>query len=332
MRTLIWLAVLAALAWCGYWAVASIGVSRAVSGWLDDREGEAWQAEASVSTAGFPTGFDLILTDLALADPDTGLAWEAPEFRLYAPAWAPTQITATWPPRQTVASPFERIDITTERMDGSLVVAATGDLTLRRGRFELRDMGLTSNAGWSAALASGVLSLRAVDDAALTYDIRFDTRNFRPADTTLARIDPAGLLPKTFEQLVMEARVTFDAPWDRRAIEDRRPQITQIDLRGLKATWGRMLLEAAGDLDVDASGVPEGRITVRAVNWRDMVGVVGATGLVPEGILPTIETALEGLAGLSGRPDTIDAPLSFQKGFVSFGPLPLGAAPDLTLR
>ena len=132
--------------------------------------------------------------------------------------------------------------------------------------------------------------------------------------------------------MVIEANVTFDAPWDRHAIEDRRPQITALDLRGLRATWGRMELEAAGDLTVDAGGTPDGRITVRAVNWRDMIGVVRASGLVPEGFIPTIEAALEALAGLSGRPDTIDAPLSFQNGFVSFGPIPLGRAPNLTIR
>ena len=332
MRAVVWMLVLAGLLWCGYWAVGSVGVSRAVTGWLEDRTNEAWQAEAGVAVAGFPRAFDLTLTDVALADPETGLAWEAPEFRVSAPAWAPTQIQAAWPRVQTVASPYERIEVKTSAMWGRLTIAPTGDLTLQQGEFELRDMELASSLGWTAALAYGTLGIRARDDAPLSHDIRFDARDLRPAEPTRARLDPAGLLPEAFERMVIEANVTFDAPWDRHAIEDRRPQITALDLRGLRATWGRMELEAAGDLTVDAGGTPDGRITVRAVNWRDMIGVVRASGLVPEGFIPTIEAALEALAGLSGRPDTIDAPLSFQNGFVSFGPIPLGRAPNLTIR
>jgi hypothetical protein len=130
----------------------------------------------------------------------------------------------------------------------------------------------------------------------------------------------------------IDARLAFDAPWDRHAIEDRRPQITAIDLSRLAARWGAMELEAAGNLSVDSEGRPEGRITMRAVNWRDMLGVAASAGWIPQELLPTAERALGLLAGFSGNPDTIDAPLSFQNGFISLGPVPLGPAPRLVLR
>ena len=161
MRAVVWMLVLAGLLWCGYWAVGSVGVSRAVTGWLEDRTNEAWQAEAGVAVAGFPRAFDLTLADVALADPETGLAWEAPEFRVSAPAWAPTQIQAAWPRVQTVASPYERIEVKTSAMWGRLTIAPTGDLTLQQGEFELRDMELASSLGWTAALAYGTLGIRA---------------------------------------------------------------------------------------------------------------------------------------------------------------------------
>ncbi len=87
---------------------------------------------------------------------------------------------------------------------------------------------------------------------------------------------------------------------------------------------GGIQMRAAGAVTVDSEGVPEGRITVKITNWRDLLQVAGNAGLVPEPLMPTVERAFEILAGLSGPRDTLDAPLTFAGGIVSFGPLPLG--------
>jgi hypothetical protein len=99
-----------------------------------------------------------------------------------------------------------------------------------------------------------------------------------------------------------------------------------------RAQWGGIDVRAAGALTVAAGGVPTGRITVKITNWRDLLQVAGNAGLFPEPLMPTIERAFEVLAGLSGPPDTLDAPLSFANGIVSFGPIPLGPAPRLVIR
>jgi hypothetical protein len=88
-----------------------------------------------------------------------------------------------------------------------------------------------------------------------------------------------------------------------------------------------MDLRVAGTLDVDSAGVPVGRITVRAENWRQMLEVARRAGLVPRALEGTVASALELVAGLSGRPETIDAPLNFRNGRVSFGPIPIGPRP-----
>ncbi|MEM6729385.1 MAG: DUF2125 domain-containing protein, partial [Pseudomonadota bacterium] len=74
------------------------------------------------------------------------------------------------------------------------------------------------------------------------------------------------------------------------------------------------------------------RLTIKATNWREIISIGQALGTIPDGMVTTITRALEVLASLSGPPNTIDVPLSFQRGFVSLGPLPLGPAPKLRLR
>ncbi len=333
MRKLVGLVVLLAVVWSGLWVVATQGIERGLSGWLADRAAEGWQAEtASIATSGYPGRIAVRLDELALADPDTGLAWTAPTFSFSAPAYAPTRVTAIWPDDQTIASPIERINIASEVMEAGLGLDGGMSLVLDTSDMVLRDIRLDSTRGWQAALDAGTLTTRRLSDQPLAHDIRFAATGVTPSQRALRQFDPAALLPNTITSLELSSVTAFDAPWDRRAVEERRPQITAIALEKLRAEWGTMVLEAAGDLSVDPEGIPDGRVDVRAVNWRDMVDVLRGTELVPEGLLPTIERGLEILAGLSGNPNTIDAPLSFQNGFMSLGPVPLGPAPRFVIR
>ena len=333
MRTA-FVVVLAALGlWAGYWAVGAVVLERGLSGWLADRAAEGWVADyADLTVEGFPTRFVTVFRDLDLADPDTGVAWQAPEFRIEAASARPNRITAIWPPEQTVASPFERIAVTAGEMRAGIGFEAGTALALDTSDVVLTDMRLVSTAGWEAALAGGRLTTARAEGVENGHAVGFEAASVRPADPLRAALDPAGVLPETVETLRIAATLGFDAPWDRFAIERARPQITSVDLSELRATWGRLDLRAAGALTVDGDGVPEGRITVKATNWREMLDIARNGGLLPESLMPTAELALELLAGLSGPPDTLDAPLSFQNGLVTFGPIPLGPAPRLVIR
>jgi hypothetical protein len=333
MRKLIWLPAIAAALWSGYWYAGARSIEAGLRAWLEARRAEGWQAEvAEIGTDGFPLRFDTALEDVALVDPATGLGWDASSFRFVAPAYAPTKVTATWPENQQILTPQERIDISAARMQAALALVPGPNLTLDTAEATLADVVLTSSADWTAALDSGSLSTTRTEADPLAHDIRFTARKLVPARFLLAELDPTGKLPRVVDALDLDVRAGFDAPWDRHAIEDRRPQPTSLEIRKLRAEWGEMLLEAAGDLTVDADGIPAGSITVRAVNWREMLEVASAGGWLPEDFLPTVERGLEVLAGLSGNPETIDAPLTLRDGYITLGIVPIGPAPDLTIR
>ena len=81
MRALLTVIVIAALAWSIYWVVGSTGANTAFKTWFEDRRSEGWVADvSSLETKGFPNRFDTTFSDISLADPETGLAWEAPFF------------------------------------------------------------------------------------------------------------------------------------------------------------------------------------------------------------------------------------------------------------
>ena len=333
MRKLLIGIVALALLFAAYWFAGARTLSGAVAGWFDARVAEGWVAEyGALDTAGFPARFETRLTDVMLADPETGVAWSAPDFTIRARSARPNRFDIDWPREQTIASPFERVAIEAARFDGAVEFVPDTALALRTIEIDLGDVNLRSTAGWAAAFETGHLSARLREGTAATYDMAFEARGVTPSGGLSAMLDPAGLLGGTVDGLTVAARVDLTAPWDRFAVEDARPQIAAIDLSDLRARWGEVELRAAGALTVDPAGVPEGRITLKATNWREMVGLARNAGLIREEFVQTVTRALEVLANLSGPPETLDLPLVFAGGRVSFGPLPLGRAPNLTLR
>ncbi|MEO1790094.1 MAG: DUF2125 domain-containing protein [Pseudomonadota bacterium] len=333
MRKLVGIAVLAAIVLSGVWLGWAYMLERGFASWLEARRSEGWVAEATrIDTTGYPLRFDTVATNLDLADPATGLAWRLPQIAFRAVAHDPTDIEVVVPPAFTVASPGERITVRSATFRASTAVDPGPSLRLRRADITLAGINLRSNAGWDAALTDGSLRTERAGDDETLQRITFTATEVRPSQPLRAVLDPAGVLPDTITELAVDADLGFDRPWDRRAIEDRRPQIRTIDLARMRALWGEAQLEAAGQLTVDAAGVPSGEITVRATNWREIFAVLQNAGVVPEAFARALESVLESLAGMSGNPETIDASLTLRNGFVSFGPIPIGPAPNLIIR
>lgn len=332
MRFILGVIIVLSGLWVGYWWLTATGLEQATRLWLNDRAREGWQAEADVSVAGFPYRFDMSWENLSLADPDTGVAWAAPLFQILALSYNPNHIIAIWPDEQTVASPYERVSVTSDDMRGSVVFEPGTRLEVDRANIVVDSMQLTSDQGWISTLDSARFALRRVENIKNGYDLGFDAVNLAPAEYILRTLDPLSTLPSTIQTMRIDAAMTFDAPWDRFAIEDGRPGITGLDLRELKAIWGDLDLRLAGELEIDSAGIPSGRIVVKAKNWKEMLELGVNSGSIPRDFAPTLERALEVLAGLSGNPNTLDAPLTFQNGSVKFGPISLGSAPRFILR
>ena len=333
MRIVLWLVVAITVVWSGYWVVVSQGIERSGAAWFADRANQGWVAEYdTLDTRGYPYRFDTVLDNLTLADPGTGVVWTAPRFEIAALSYQPQHIIALFPASQTLASPLEKLTITNDDMRASVRFRAGTSLPLEQSTAELSNVTVSSDKGWETTLAKGLAAVRRVPASDAEYDIYFNATDLRPNDALRLGIDPSGRIPDTFQTLTLDATVSFDKPWDRFAIETARPQPTKINLKDFDAKWGRLELKAVGELAIDDAGTPEGRITIKATNWREIVTLGEATGLIPEAFVPTVNRMLEVMAGLSGPAHTIDTPLTFANGRVSLGPLPLGPAPVFRLR
>ena len=328
MRPLLYLIVTLTLAWSGYWFVASSGTKAGLVSWFQAREIEGWQAEYSdLSVGGFPNRVDASFTEIALADPDTGLAWTAPFFQLLALSYRPNHVIAVWPNEQVISTPQEKLTVTSAKMQASLVVAPEVSLPVERSNFASESLAISSDAGWSMQSDSLRIAVRAVEGAENLYDFAYQAEGVAPPSFLRTSV-----LPAKMSAMDLDMQVGFDRPWDLRALEDRRPQPTTLTIRTAKAAWGDLSFQMAADLTMDEVGSPTGEATLRLNNWRDMMAMLRESGQVASASLDTAEPVMALLASLSGSRDDIDVTLRFANGAALVGIIPIGTAPKLTLR
>lgn len=333
MRYLMWAAVIALAVWTGWWWLASTAHKQAWALWLEDRADAGWVAEYDALTVrGFPNRLDTTISGLQLADPASGWAWSAPIFQVLSLSYKPNHVIAVWPERQRVSSPGGTAEVTAETLRGSLVFVPGTDLALDRMQLEIADLVIETPDGRAVLDVAHFATRRSVAGMAPanSHDIGLDITGLRLPLPVKLNLDPTGLLPDRFETAHLDMSVAYDAPWDRHAIEGRKPQPRAISLKKLALSWGDLTLNARGNLEVDRSGYPNGDITIKARNWQQILKVLVAAEILPPDLAAQIRSGLGLLAGLSGDPRSIDIPLSFAGGQTFIGPIPLGPAPRLT--
>jgi len=330
MRTVLGIFGFAVLAWFGYWFVGSNALETGLKAWLQDRQDSGWVADYStLDVQGFPNRFDATVMDINLADPNYGWAWAAPEFQILTLSYTPNHFIAVWPHTQTISTPYEKNTLSSKDMRASFVFEPNTSLALKRATLTLQDLTIISGDGQQSAIASAVLATRQTDGVEFAHDIAFDAKGFTPSKSLKAALDPASILPAAFDTVSIRSTATFDAPWDRLAIEDVKPNLTRLDIASFGAKWGEVQLQATGSVTVDTLGYPTGSIAVRAKNWRSMIRLAVASGALDIATARSLEAGLGLIAMLSGNKNTLDVPLIFSNHIMSIGPVPIGAAPRL---
>lgn len=329
MIRLIVVLLVAALAWMTWWAVGQTAYEKALTSWVGERRADGWEASfTSLATTGFPNRFDTTISDVTLADSEAGLTWSAPFIQFLSLSYKPHQVIAVLANRHQVATPAQTVTVTHENARASLFFQPRPSLPVDRVRLVVEDIALSSSQGWRAAAAEGRFAASRQPASTDSYRFGADIRALEPAGPVLALLDPRRRLPDTIETFRLDATLGFTGPWDRYALESGPPQVTRIDLADLSAVWGDVSVRLSGELTVDDTGRPEGRVTIRAVQWQTILDMVIAAGLVPEAARQNAENAL---TAMSRQSDTVEASLDIEDGQIRLGPVPLARVPILRL-
>ncbi len=86
MRKLIVLLLLGSGLWSGYWFAGSSAIQTGAEQWFADAAAQGLVVEKTALTVqGFPNRFDLTVEGVKLADPASGIAWQAPSLPRSSP-------------------------------------------------------------------------------------------------------------------------------------------------------------------------------------------------------------------------------------------------------
>ena len=333
VRTFFSLLIAITVGWSSYWFFGSSTQQSGLAKWFDERRAAGWVADYdSLVVQGYPSRFDTKITNLNLADPKSGWSWKTPSLQVLMLSYKPNHVIAVLPPEHVVSTPNQRIIVQSDVIRSSIKFSTNSDFTLDALTGEMSNVTLTSTGGWTSEIKSAKLATRQTAGVENSHDIFFQANAVKPARIFTRLIDPNSQLPNIFETMRMNITAGFDASWNRRSIERKKPEFKVIAIKDFLVTWGEMSFEATGNVTFDNVGVPTGKISVRAKNWKEMISIGVNAGAIPTELQSALEGSLGLLARLSGNPNTIDAPLSFKKGFVSLGPIPIGRAPTLRLN
>jgi hypothetical protein len=335
MRKLLFLILLGTGLWSGYWFVGSGAIRQGVEDGFVDAAAQGLVAEKSgLTVAGFPNRFDVTVEGLRLADPKTGIGWQAPFAQVFAMTWKPWHIIAALPPEQVVTLPDQAVTVTSEGLKASFRAKPATDLPLAEVRLAGASLGLASDQGWTLSLGEFTLGLRA-DDALgpAGYELGLDLAPLTPDPGFVAAIKavtipdlPASDLPETIESLWGSVYLTFSAPLNRHAGE-ARPYLTRIEINQFNFAWGQLAASAKGTVEADGNGFAAGEVTVEITNWDRLPAILVASGAVKPEMAPTIARGMQALAAQTPEPSVLSLTLVLEDGRMSFGPFPLGPAP-----
>lgn len=329
MRALLWIVLIVAALWSGYWFVGARATEGAVTQWFASQDGQGLIAEQSgIDVAGFPNRFDLTVTEPRLTDAATGIGWAAPFAQVFTMTWKPWHLIAALPQEQTVTLPDQTLSVTSSVMQGSLVLVPGTDLALDRISTVGDGVSIRSTAGWEVSATSIRLATRRAPDAALAHEIGLEVATLNPDAAFRMALAPLSDLPEQIERIRLDAVAALTAPLDRHAARTQ-PRLAALTVKEGLLVWGDMTVSGKGDIAPGPDGRAEGRIDIRVENWRQLVPVLVAAGLVTPEVGQTVSRAMELMAQQDGTPDILDVPLSFQQGRMSLGPIPLGPAPLL---
>lgn len=328
MRALIWIVGILTALYSGYWFVGAQSAERAIRAQIEGLRAQGLTLDHSdLSLRGYPSRFDLTLTDPHLADPQSGLEWRAPFAQVFSLSYKPWHLIAALPPEQRLRLPPLDLTLRSEDFKASLVMDP--GLSLPLNRMTLAVDGLDLTEAGSPLLAAKALrfSTRTEAMAENAHEFAFLATELRPDPQARALLARAGW-PEVIERINLGGIARFDGPI-RPADPAAFPALVELDVAQGDLVWGALRTSAKGLLRPDSAGLAEGRLMIEITGWQAIPAMLREAGVIKPDALFVVTAMLSGMAQQDGTPDTLSLPLTFAGGTMTLGVWPIGPAPRL---
>jgi hypothetical protein len=327
MRVLIAIVLAAMLGWGGYWFVGSAALDAKINAWFSAEESAgADVGNSAVSIEGFPSRFDVTVTNPHAQDRVTGWGWKAPFVQVLSMTWKPWHLIAALPHEQQIEAPDgETLTLRSDRLMGSLLLHPGLSLALNQAVLEGEKLALSSADGWRWTAQKLVVA--AAEDKSWKNGLRlgWQATALVPDAAVAAQVPDLG---PVISDSHVDATLQLTAPVDRK-FASAGAHVTAVHLRDARLTWGPLVVSAKGSLARGGDGRAEGTLAVTITDWRRLPDALVALGLIQPSARGFAVRALKVLGEAAGNPEALELPLAMHGGRMTLGHLPLGPAPML---
>lgn len=299
----------------------------------------------AVSVEGLPARLALRLEAPDLRAPDGRSGWSAAALVAAASPFSPLHWRAELPPEQVLTLGGQRYPLRAEDLVIEAGFGARESLPLTTAALRATRLDLDLPPEFTAPGAAPA-EMFGARDLVLTLDTLPPSAE-RPAPpggalyhlsatagalglppevATLIALHRADL-PAEVEAVAIEADFGLARPLDRHAVAGML-YLTGLDIAEARLDWGGRRIEVSGPLSFDAAGRPEGRLMLRLPDWRAWYDLARKTGVLPENRAPMV-AAIAGQMAAQAPDGVLALPLTFARGQMSLGPVPLGPVPSL---
>ncbi|ETX14898.1 hypothetical protein OCH239_21165 [Roseivivax halodurans JCM 10272] len=300
--------IVAALGWSAYWVVQARLTRSALDTALSDLREAGWEASyGALDVRGFPNRIDVDISELSLADPASGFAWDVPFLQVFRLVYNHSHFIFAFPDRQEIATSTGTWVVESEGLRSSLVLGDAQSL----GRLHAEAESVTATGEESRIDLSALrANFDAVEAGLPVYRLSVSARDGREAGREIA----------------LRGEVTFDQP---PTLAGAPARIEAVEIARMDYVLPEASVALSGDLDVDELGRLSGDVDVEAQDWQVLLEDAVAEGRVPEEWATTARGALGLVASMRGSADTLDVTLRLEDGRIFLGPIPVGTAPRL---
>lgn len=327
MRRLVGLVLVAAVLYGGYWVIGSRAVLSGAEQALARMKADGSADYGDVSIRGFPSRFDLTITEPQLASADGRVAWAAPFAQVFALSYRPNHVIAVLPKTQTLVIEGQSLAIASEDLRASAVFGASTAVPLDHAQAVGKAMTFMDDRGNGLGLSELRAAVRKADAASNRYDIAAEVSGMTPIGASTGSWAAVAGDPAATGWIKLDTTATFNRPLDRQAAEGSL-HITELRVTDLRATYGQLNIEGSGTLAISGEGTPDGTIGLAVKGWQGLPQAMVQAGLIKPEVAPTVTKVLTALAiGSGGADGTLHLPLHLAGGRMALGPVPLGPAP-----
>ena len=174
-----------------------------------------------------------------------------------------------------------------------------------------------------------ILALRKTNSTENEYDIGLDLTNFSSDKFNLKEYDPTGTMPIKFGTFRLDVSAKFDEPITQRSFEHELKNISNLKINNTNLEWGSFKLKASGNLILDSDGYPNGKVTLRASNWEQILDLALNNGELNNNTKNTIRTLFSLFAAISGDKQELEIPLKFSNKKIFVGIIPILDSPRI---